>query len=416
MEQPTTTQLTNPLDRDTTKIQLSLLEADQRAFWDSFVAAATHGHVLQSWGWGELKAAFGWRVVRVALWDSDRRQVLAGAQILFRSIPFTPLSVAYIPKGPVLDWSDTALCQRFFQELHPLLRARHAALLRVDPDLPEYISLPDADSVEDKGKSAQRDADGADPGDTFADVYRAAEGVGVARQLRALGFRPVEDSIQPRRTIAVDLTPDERTIALHQKPKWRYNAGLAARKGVTVRVATSVGDVRRWYALLQVTGQRDRFGVHTFDYYEYAWKTFGEQARLLLAEHEGKLLAGIFVTLVGRESIYLYGASSNEGRSLMPNHLLQWEAMRWAKAQGATLYDLWGVAESEDPNDPLAGVYRFKRGWGGKMIRYIESFDYVYSPLIYSGITLGRSLLKQGAAVRARRQKSVGDAGADRGQ
>jgi lipid II:glycine glycyltransferase (peptidoglycan interpeptide bridge formation enzyme) len=94
----------------------------------------------------------------------------------------------------------------------------------------------------------------------------------------------------------------------------------------------------------------------------------------------------------------------------MPNHLLQWEAMRWAKSQGATLYDLWGVAESEDPNDPMAGVYRFKRGWGGKMIRYIGSFDYVYSPLMYRGITGGRALLKQLAAVRHRRQKQAGEA------
>jgi lipid II:glycine glycyltransferase (peptidoglycan interpeptide bridge formation enzyme) len=219
----------------------------------------------------------------------------------------------------------------------------------------------------------------------------------------------VEDSIQPRRTIAIDLTPDERTIALRQKPKWRYNAGLAARKGVTVRIATSPDDLQRWYDLMQVTSQRDRFAVHTLDYYRYVWNVFGEsnQARLLLAEHEGTLLAGIFVTLLGQEGIYLYGASSNEGRQLMPNHLLQWEAMRWAKAQGATIYDLWGIAESEDPNDPMAGVYRFKRGWGGKMIRYIGSFDYIYSPLTYRGITWGRALLKQVADARARRHKDT---------
>ncbi len=415
MAKQTHAQLADTLNSNAEKIQLSLLESDQRVLWDSFVAAAPHGHVLQSWGWGELKAAFGWRVLRVVLWDNDRQHILAGAQILCRSIPFTPLSIAYIPKGPVLDWSDAALCQRFFQALHPLLRARRIALLRIDPDLPERISMP-ADSAEDEGGS---EPPAADPDDAFAGVYSVAEGARVAQQLRSLGFRAVEDSIQPRRTIAVDLTPDERTIALRQKPKWRYNAGLAARKGVTVRVATSAEDVQRWYALMQITSQRDRFAVHTLDYYQCAWKAFGEanQARLLLAEHEGKLLAGIFVTLLGREGIYLYGASGNEGRHLMPNHLLQWEAMRWAKAQGATLYDLWGVAESEDPRDPMAGVYRFKRGWGGKMVRYIGPFDYIYSPLAYRGITQGRNLLKRLAAARARRQKDAGEAaGADKSQ
>jgi lipid II:glycine glycyltransferase (peptidoglycan interpeptide bridge formation enzyme) len=389
-----------------------MLEPDQRPLWDAFVAATPHGHVLQSWGWGELKAAFGWRTMRVVLWDSSQQHILAGAQILCRAIPLTPFSIAYIPKGPVLDWSNSALCQQFFHALHSLLRARHAALLRIDPDLPESISLSTAEGTEDGENPSSRPADPDDADSTFAGLYSVAEGKQVVEQLRSLGFRAAEDSIQPRRTIAIDLTPDERTIALRQKPKWRYNAGLAARKGVTVRVATSADDLQRWYDLMQVTSQRDCFAVHTFDYYRYIWNVFREanQARLLLAEHEGTLLAGIFVTLLGQEGIYLYGASGNEGRQLMPNHLLQWEAMRWAKAQGATLYDLWGIAESEDPNDPMAGVYRFKRGWGGKMVRYIGSFDYVYSPLIYRSIMWGRALLKQVADVRARSHKDTGKA------
>jgi peptidoglycan pentaglycine glycine transferase (the first glycine) len=408
MAKQSQSQLTNQLDTVTDAAHLSLLASDQRPLWDAFVAAAPHGHILQSWAWGDLKAAFGWRTLRVALWESGQQRILAGAQILCRAIPFTPFSIAYIPKGPVLDWSDAALCQRFFHALHPLLRARHIALLRVDPDLPESISLSAAEGAED-GENASPRPDLDDPDGTFAGLYSITEGKQAVQQLRSLGFRAVEDFIQPRRTIAVDLTPDERAIALRQKPKWRYNAGLAARKGVTVRVAVSEDDLQRWYDLMQVTSQRDRFAVHTFDYYRHAWNVFREanQARLLLAEHEGTLLAGIFVTLLGQEGIYLYGASSNEGRHLMPNHLLQWEAMRWAKAQGATLYDLWGVAETEDPNDPMAGVYRFKRGWGGKMIRYIGSFDYVYSPLTYRGITWGRALLKQVADARARRQKDT---------
>src|SRR5579885_3653166 len=100
--------------RESKELTLHVLEADQRAQWDTFVAADPHGHVLQSWGWGELKAAFGWRALRVALWDKEQEKMLAGAQILFRSLPFTPLSIAYVPKGPVLNWDDPALCQRFF--------------------------------------------------------------------------------------------------------------------------------------------------------------------------------------------------------------------------------------------------------------------------------------------------------------
>jgi len=410
MAKQTRVQLADQLESPSTGDQITLLGNDQHLLWDTFVAAAPHGHLLQSWNWGELKAAFGWRPLRVAFWDADRQRILAGAQILCHALPFTPFSIAYVPKGPILDWSDELLCQRFFQELHPLLRARHIAFLRIDPDLPESISILAAESGEDAEAASSHPAPLA-AADLFGGLYSVAEGIRVQQRLRALGLHAVEDSIQPRRTIAVDLLPDERTIALRQKPKWRYNAGLAARKGVTMRVATSPDDVERWYELMQITSQRDRFAIHTLAYYQHAWNMFREtnQARLLLAEHEGKLLAGIFVTLVGREGIYLYGASSNEGRNLMPNHLLQWEAMRWAKAQGATLYDLWGVAESENLNDPMAGVYRFKRGWGGKMVRYIGSFDYVYSPLMYRSITLGRRLLKRFAAGRARHQSHTGE-------
>jgi len=397
-------QLIEDRGKERTMLDVHILETDQRALWDEFVAGTPHGHLLQSWAWGDLKAAFGWRALRVALWDQNPRHLLAGAQVLFRPLPVLPFSIAYIPKGPLIDWSDEALCQRFFQALHPILRARRATFLRVDPDLPERISPV----IGEGGEAGTAESeDNAAEDSLFGGLYGVAHSGNAVQQLRALGFRPVEESIQPRRTIAVDLLPDERSIALAQKPKWRYNTGLAARKGVTVRQAATVEDVQRWYALMQVTSERDRFAVHTFDYYQHAWEMMraAQQAELFLAEHEGKLLAGIFVTLVGREGIYLYGASGNEGRSVMPNHLLQWEAMRWCKARGATLYDLWGIAESEDPDDPMAGVYRFKRGWGGKMVRYIGSFDYVYAPLLYSGVRQGVELLKRREAARLNRQK-----------
>ncbi len=366
---------------------------------------APHGHLLQCWAWGELKEAFGWRALRVALWDDAGQRIRAAAQILLRPLPLIGMSIAYIPKGPVLDWADTALCQQFFAALHRLLRARRVAVLRVDPDLPETITAPGADADEEGTEPAPAEVS-AEASASLGNLYSVAEGRAVIEQLRALGFRRVEDSIQPRRTIAIDLTADEKTIALRQKPKWRYNAGLAARKGVMVREATTLEDLQRWYTLMGVTSERDRFAVHTFEYYQKAWEAMraANQARLLLAEHQGKLLAGIYVTLVGREGIYLYGASGNEGRNLMPNHLLQWEAMKWCKAQGATLYDLWGIADSADPNDPMAGVSRFKRGWGGQTVRYIGSFDYVYSPLGYWAMTTGMSLRKKLDEARMRRQ------------
>jgi len=102
---------------------------------------------------------------------------------------------------------------------------------------------------------------------------------------------------------------------------------------------------------------------------------------LLLAEHDGQLLAGIFVSMFARQAIYLYGASSNEQRQLMPNYLLQWEAICWAKSCGATTYDFWGIPETDDENEAMAGVYRFKSGWGGRAVQFLSNYEYAYRPL-----------------------------------
>lgn len=362
---------------------MTVLYQQEQEHWDTFVNQAPNGHLLQGWAWGELKRAFGWEPLRVALWDADACRLVAGAQVLLRPIPLTGALFAYLPKGPVLDWNDAATCELFFAGLHAYLRSRRVALLRLEPDVARQVGERGGDMPAD---------DSAAP---FGGVYSAAQGQMVARRLTNLGFRPTLDTIQQRRTIAVDLTVDEQTLIARQKPKWRYNTRLAERKGVTIRPAHSLEDLRRWYALVETTRRRDGFEGRSFTYYRLVWEMLGaaHQAQLFLAEHDQQALAGIFVSRVGKQSIYLYGASGNAGRHLMPNHLLQWEAMRWAKAQGATLYDLWGIAATDDPGDPLAGVTQFKQGWGGQVIEYIGAFEYVYAPLAARLFRAGRRVL-----------------------
>ena len=121
--------------------------------------------------------------------------------------------------------------------------------------------------------------------------------------LDAMHFQRVQ-AIQPGRTIVLDLTPDEDTLLANMKEKWRYNIRLAGRKGVQIRVAETVEDVQHWYGLLQTTSIRDRFGIHTLEYYRRAWQIFAprDQARLLLAQYNGQLLAGIFVGLMAKQA------------------------------------------------------------------------------------------------------------------
>jgi peptidoglycan pentaglycine glycine transferase (the first glycine) len=331
-------------------LTLSIVPGRQRSQWDQFVAQHGQGHLLQSWDWGELKACSGWSPLRLALWDGE--SMVAAAQILRRTVPRLPLRLghmAYIPKGPVIDWSQPALVGTFFALLHAYLCKQGALTLHVDLGLEQASSNDSA----------------------------------ILRSMTASDLHPAH-SIQPKRTIVLDLSADEETLLAQMKPKCRYNIGLAARKGVTVRVATTPEEVREWYKLYLVTNTRDNFGIHILDYYIRIWRLFAvrDGLRLFLAEHEGQLLGGIFVALFAGQAIYLYGASGNDERHLMPNYALQWEAIRWAKQQAAYLYDFWGIPDTDDADEAMAGVYRFKRGWGGRVVQFLGGYECVYHPVV----------------------------------
>ncbi len=321
--------------------------------WNSFVMASPGAHILQSSQWGHLKEKFGWQVAHVAI--EEQGQWMAGAQVLFRPAPLGLRTIAYVPKGPITDWANEEVTNFLLEALHRLCRRRRAIFLKIEPDVPEDPTL--------------------------------------TRRLRELGFRPSPQTIQPRCTIVLDLAPELEDILARMKSKTRYNIRLAARKGVTVREGT-VEDLPEFYRLMQITSQRDRFGIHSRSYYEIAHRLFVPQnlARLFLATYEGKVLAGIMIFALGQRAWYMYGASSNEHRNLMPNYLLQWEAIRWAKDRGCLTYDLWGIPDEEEEvleseftkrSDGLWGVYRFKRGFGGQVVHYLGAYDYVYSPPLY---------------------------------
>lgn len=328
--------------------------AVNRKTWDAFVADYPTGHLLQTWNWGELKARLGWRAVRLALVEEGR--ILAGAQALFR--PVSPaFSLAYVPKGPLVDWNDRAQAHMLLTGLHRLCRSQRSAFLKIEPHAPDDDAVCDTISWHN--------------------------------------FVVSQFTVQPRRTIVVDLSPTEEAILAGMKQKTRYNIRLAARKGVTVRCG-SAGDLPAFYHMMQITSQRDGFGIHDLDYFGAAAELFApDRAALLLAEVQGEPVAGLMVFAHGSSAYYLFGASSNAHREKMPAYLLQWEAMRWAKARGCQSYDLWGipdvdedrleagfVAQSKDMSG-LWGVYRFKRGFGGRVTRSVGAFDFVYNRLLY---------------------------------
>jgi lipid II:glycine glycyltransferase (peptidoglycan interpeptide bridge formation enzyme) len=308
--------------------------------WNQFLDQFPNAHLLQTSRWGLLKSDFGWKTAYFA-------NQHAGAQVLLKPLPFG-FKIAYIPKGPVGDdWSALLF------EIDAFCKKEHVVFLKIEPD------------------------------------FYDAEEINVKEFLSA--FR-ISNTIQPRRTIVVDLQGSEDECLKRMKQKWRYNVRLAERKEIKITVSE---DFNTFYDLMQETGERDAFGVHSKEYYKRAldlFKTEGEGA-ILLAEYEGIPLAAIMIFAKGQRAWYFYGASSNRERNRMPTYLLQWEAMRWAKEKGCLWYDLWGIPDADEDElernfqqrtDGLWQVYRFKRGFGGEVKRFASGYDRVYHPALYA--------------------------------
>jgi lipid II:glycine glycyltransferase (peptidoglycan interpeptide bridge formation enzyme) len=216
------------------------------------------------------------------------------------------------------------------------------------------------------------------------DARESPTGNEVIAQLDAQDWRFSDEQIQFRNTVLIDLSPDPDTLMANMKQKTRYNIRLAGRRGVTVRMGDE-GDLNALYHLYAETSVRDGFVIREEGYYRSVWAAFlrSGMAEPLIAEFQGQIVAGLIIFYFAHKAWYLYGMSSRDHREHMPNYLLQWEAILRAKARGCQVYDLWGAPDQFEENDPLWGVYRFKQGLGGTVVRHIGAWDLPVRPWTY---------------------------------
>jgi lipid II:glycine glycyltransferase (peptidoglycan interpeptide bridge formation enzyme) len=325
--------------------------------WTQFVESHPDSHTLQTHEWGRFKSEFGWSAETVAVGD-DQGQIRAGALILYRRAHrLLPLSVAYIPAGPLLS-GEAQIDQALWKALDQAAQRRGAVFLKVEP----------------------------------CDWYRARPGL--REMLQSAGFQESSDTIQPPRTVVIPLTGTEEDMLKRMNQSTRYKAKLGPKKEVDIRYGNAA-DVASFNAIMGITGTRDGFSTHEPAYYQRAFELFqaGDRCTLVMASHAGRDLAGLMIFRCGDKSFYLYGASSNEERNRMPTYIAQWAAIRWAKQHGSSYHDLWGIpdfdeatleADFETRHEGLWGVYGAKRGWGGSVVRSVGAWDKVYIPPAYA--------------------------------
>lgn len=333
--------------------------------WTEIITQLPRPHLLQTWQWAQAKEAFGWTAY-YRTWQAPDGKVQAAAQILERTVNLpilgSSLRMLYVPKGPLLsDWGDADLRERVLTELREFAQERGAFVVKIDPDLTLGYGMPGEEGEE-----------------------KNPQGSEFVAELESAGWHFSNEQVQMRNTMLIDLPKSEEDLLAAMKQKTRYNVRLASRKGVVVRKGEPQ-DFSVLYQMYAETAVRDGFVIRSEAYYREVWDTFFTAGMLtpLIAELDGEPLAGLMLFIFQEQAWYIYGMSRNLHRKLMPNYLLQWEAIRAAKMAGCQIYDLWGAPDKFNSSDPMWGVYRFKRGLAAYEARHIGAWDLPLKPWIY---------------------------------
>lgn len=318
--------------------ELSPESAAGRA-WETLVASNPASGMMQSLHWANFKRKQGLRTLHLGLCQDEN---LVGGALFYTAARNRGAGFLVAPEGPVLPWSNQELSHEGIKLLVRTAES-HAAqydvmAVRVEPRLPPPVP----------------------------------------NSMRGFGRAPV--NLIPRETLYLDLTQSEEDLLLSLKPKCRYNIRLAQRHGVRIRQDTTLEAIKRFYPLLREASSRDNFPIEPLPHFAALAETLCPSglARFIFAEHEGDTLGALLLTSFGERGTYLYGGISNRKRNLMAGYAMQWAAIVTAKSLGCRTYDMFGFDQFGSPYNNYAKFSRFKRQFGGTVMRFLGGHDYFF--------------------------------------
>ena len=336
-----------------------LITQDTLQEYEAFVQSHPKGNFAQSALWGKQKPAWIWKAVAVR---DENGKIKGSMAVMIRKMPLVGRTLMYACRGPVCDLDDRDTFAQLLEGARALAKEYKSYVIKLDPDVP-------------------------------------SSNTEFAGMLRSFGFQSKEggknfEAIQPRYVFRLNVegkTEEEVLAGFHQK--WRYNIRVAQKKGVEVKICGKEM-VPAFAYLMLTTGVRDGFVTRQPEYFAAMLDNLGEHCRLYMAFHEGQPIAGTLAIHYGDKVWYLYGASSNEHRNLMPNYLLQWTMIQWAIETGCRIYDFRGVSGDVSEDNPLYGLYRFKKGFGGEFTEFVGEMDLVLNKPAYLFEEKATSLFK----------------------
>lgn len=363
------------------------ISADEHA---AYIAAQPAASFLQTPGWAAVKSE--WKAESLGWFDPANPAELVGVGlVLYRQMPKVKRYLAYLPEGPVIDW-DAIDLGSYLRPLAAHLQERGAFGIRMGP--PIAARRWTAKTIKDAIAGGQQPK----LGDVRPDVIEPS-GATVTDQLRKLGWKAprVAEGFaagQPQYVFQVPLagrSQDDLLKGMNQL--WRRNIKKADKAGVEV---TQGGpeDIKAFHGLYVETAQRDHFTPRPLPYFEKMYAAMANQPsgccdfRIYNAHHEGDLIASTIWVRVGGHSWYSYGASSTAKRDVRGSNAVQWRMMTDALAAGASVYDLRGITDTLDPNDPHVGLIQFKTGTGGEAVEYVGEWDLPLNKALYTAFDL----------------------------
>ncbi len=322
----------------------------------------------QSLEWARVKTSWKREVI---LAEDENKKIIGSLMVWVRKIPIFG-NIMYSARGPICDIHDMEVLQQLTEGAKELAKKYNAIVLRIEPDI----------------KSDDED---------FKNIMLQ---LGFSIKDDAKNFR---EEIQPRYVFRLDTkgkTEDEIFKAFHQKT--RYNVRLATKKGVTIKEGNKE-DLKDFHKIMVTTGIRDGFITRPLEYFEKMYDELGpEHMKILLAYYEGKPIAGVIPIMYGNKTWYLYGASSNEHRNLMPNYLLQWEMIKIALSRKSDIYDLRGVPGIADNSN---GLYRMKKGFGAEYTEFVGEVYMPYKPMMYNLYKVSEKIFRNVRALKLKFKK-----------
>lgn len=324
-------------------------DSEQKKF-DQFMKKCRHGHIFQSYLWGEAKRP-AWSPLRVVLEEEGR--IRAAASILKRQIPIPGKSFFYLPRGPVLeDWGDARLFNAFMAHLQRLALAERAVFIKMDPCLSEGDAIP-------------------------------------AEMLDQKRFKPIRahhdfGGLQPRYTFRLDISGslDEIMSAFPKKIRYKIKYGIT--RGLTFDSPGEAG-LNPFMEIMRQASRRGNFVLRSADYFRKLYRLLaGDDAiNLILGYYQGQPIIGGITLAFGEQAWAVYGGQIDKSLHLYAYHALIWERIKWAKSRGARWFDFYGVPGKVEPSHPLYGLYYFKKSFGGQFCAYIGEMDLVLVPGLY---------------------------------